>query len=487
MRGVHQGRELCDELGKLPREVQGLGLGGVGGEVVERELWGALLEPGADQLPVSPAHRLGARRPVLPVEVRPGRGVQVPPGGGGEGHAVRRHVGVGGRGRADQVQHGGRDVDGGDHLIGDDPLGEVPRPAGEERDADPALVELPLVAPARVVALEERRVHAPHVGGAVVAREQHDGVLRHAAGLEGVEDPADLVVEEADHPGVRAARAGVGQVGLLTEVRLGVPLRGVALHVLLGHLEGEVGDDRRVVEEEGLVTLRGRVEPVDHVVRDELRRVALAALAEPLVVLLVALQGSLKPLVGLEVLRPVDGAALPVQPEVGGVVVVGHPLAEVAIEVVEALAFGRAAGARAAQAPLAVARGPVPEVAQALGEGDLPVGERPLSLGLVRAPPAVLPVRAHLGVAGVLAREEDAARRGADRRAGVPVGEPDTALGDGVDARRLDVLLAVAAELAGAQVIHEDDHDVGAGRVAWPAVGQGRGGAGGEERGEREQ
>jgi hypothetical protein len=61
----------------------------------------------------------------------------------------------------------------------------------------------------------------------------------------------------------------------------------------------------------------------------------------------------------------------------------------------------------------------------------------------------------------VAAGEEDAAGGGADGGAGVVVGELDPFAGEAVDVGRLDLFLAVTTEFAVAEVIGEDEDEVG--------------------------
>jgi hypothetical protein len=64
------------------------------------------------------------------------------------------------------------------------------------------------------------------------------------------------------------------------------------------------------------------------------------------------------------------------------------------------------------------------------------------------------------GAEGVAAGEELAARRPAQRR-GVAVLEPRAALGQGIDVGRLGVVAAASADVAEADVVGEDEDDVG--------------------------
>ena len=64
-------------------------------------------------------------------------------------------------------------------------------------------------------------------------------------------------------------------------------------------------------------------------------------------------------------------------------------------------------------------------------------------------------------MADVKAGHEHAARRGADGRAGIGIGESHAVGGQAIEIRRFDLLLAVAAEVAVAEVIGQDEDDIG--------------------------
>ena len=133
----------------------------------------------------------------------------------------------------------------------------------------------------------------------------------------------------------------------------------------------------------------------------------------------------------------------------------GVSLAVVAEEAVEALLIGIALRPGVAEPPFAEGAAGVALCFQALGDGDIGGKEGVLSLGLHRG------IVAHGGVAGMFAGHEDTARGRADGVAGVGTGEFHARGGERVDAGRLDLLLSVAAELAVAEIIREDEDDVG--------------------------
>src|SRR5581483_11642410 len=80
--------------------------------------------------------------------------------------------------------------------------------------------------------------------------------------------------------------------------------------------------------------------------------------------------------------------------------------------------------------------------------------------GVLR-PQRHLGVAADVAVTGVESRHQGAPRRGADGAAGVAGGELDPVGGELVEVRRLDLRLSVAAEVAVAEVVGEDEYDIG--------------------------
>ena len=72
-------------------------------------------------------------------------------------------------------------------------------------------------------------------------------------------------------------------------------------------------------------------------------------------------------------------------------------------------------------------------------------------------------IAADFGVAEVFTGEEDAAGGGADGAAGVGVGEPQTAGGELVDVRGGNMLLAVTAKIAVAEIVRQDKENIGRG------------------------
>ena len=123
-------------------------------------------------------------------------------------------------------------------------------------------------------------------------------------------------------------------------------------------------------------------------------------------------------------------------------------LIEVAEEEVEALARGDARRAFVPEPPLADQARRVTGAAENLGDRQ------------IFGPEVVLAVAANVGVAGVQARHEYRARGGADGRTRVELREAHPFPRHAVEVRRPDPSLAVAPEVAVAEVVGEDENDV---------------------------
>ena len=130
---------------------------------------------------------------------------------------------------------------------------------------------------------------------------------------------------------------------------------------------------------------------------------------------------------------------------------------------VEALAFGPER--RPAQVPLADAGRTVSGRLERLGERELLEGQvladrrTTQLLGRPVGPPRQ-PVR-EVQPRGVLAGHDGGSRRGADRAGRVAVGEPHAPARQGIDVGGLVIRAAVTAEVGPAEVVQDDQHDVG--------------------------
>ena len=344
------------------------------------------------------------------------------------------------------------------HVI-DAGCGDFARQPGEGGDADAAFLERALEAAEDAVGAEEGGIDAAdaearvlaHVGGTVVRGENDQGFLQHAGIAEGLDDRADVAVQIADHGGVARAGAGVGKVAGLAAVGGIVPIPRVFVDPLGGRMHGHVGLDEGQVEEEGaLVVFFDEGEGfAQHVIG----RVLFADpfLHADFAFRLAAVAGD-----GFGV----EGDFPVVAPEVGRVERVGQGLAVVAEEEVEALAVGIAGRADRSEAPFAEGGGGEAGLLEHGGEGGDPGGERVLALAEFGEMAVCLDVSADFGVAEVAAGHEDAARRRADRSAGVVAGEAGAFGGELVEVRGADFFLSVAAEFAVAEVVRDDEDQV---------------------------
>ena len=132
-------------------------------------------------------------------------------------------------------------------------------------------------------------------------------------------------------------------------------------------------------------------------------------------------------------------------------------LAEVAEEIIEALAVGMTFVVGHAEAPFANQAGAVAGGFQDFGNGDVVRAER-----LCRSIRAAS-VAANGGVAGMLTGHEDAAGRRADSGAGVEAGEAHAFASHAIEVGRFDFALTVRAEFTVAEIVGHDEDDVGFG------------------------
>ena len=300
------------------------------------------------------------------------------------------------------------------------------------------------------------------VDGAVVADEDEDRVVVEAEFGDESHHLADLAVHAGDHGGVGCLGLEVRDVALAAGVGWIVEFAEVLGERIVRHLESDVRHSRRPVEKEGLIlVVAGEFQ---RGIGDEIGRVFIA---------LEALVGLRLRRVFVRAQRVVRGEGRVVEvdgfvvvPKVGGIEIVSHALAVVAEPAVKALLQLGSSGGGSTEAPLPEAAGGVAGGFEDLRQRDGGVRDGELSfvfrfahhldaLGVIR-----LPVVADEGVAGVLAGHQHAAGRCADRIAAVVLGELHALGCQSVHVRRLDDLLAVAAEIPGTQVIGQDEDDV---------------------------
>jgi hypothetical protein len=155
----------------------------------------------------------------------------------------------------------------------------------------------------------------------------------------------------------------------------------------------------------------------------------------------------------LPAVEPVGGQEelVLILPEMLGVIVVRVQLIEVAEEFVEAPPVRHASGGRPAQSPLSEDGGAVAGALQQTRDGGF----------LIAHPKFRTPVAAHGGVAAVLSGHQRAPGGRANRGPGVGLREARAGGGQAVQVGGTDALLAVAAKISVAQVIGQDEEDVG--------------------------
>ena len=312
-----------------------------------------------------------------------------------------------------------------------------PRPPGQERHPDAAVVEVPLDAAQVAGGVELEQVMVGLVVRSVVRREHHQRPVVDSQFAEPSEQRAHVPVHPGDHR--RLPLVGVRPVLRLVDAVLR-HLRPVA-DGPRGFVVG-VRDRQGEVEEEGRVLLF--LHPGQRLAHDQVVGV-LVALRRP-----TALEAA------IAAGRPLDLVPerhlLQTAPEELRVVVVGVDLVEVAEEGVEALGEGMPFHADFAEAPLAEQAGGVAGGLQHLGDGDVLGAKR-----LGRSPG----IAADMRMPRVLPRHQDAAGRRAHRRPGVEVGEANPLRRHPVQTRRPDDLLTVGPEVSVPQVVGQDEDHVG--------------------------
>ncbi len=261
---------------------------------------------------------------------------------------------------------------------------------------------------------------------AVVRGEEHERLPVDAVPPQPLEQSADVAVHTCDHGSFRLLR--LGPVPILVDAEVG------HLHTRLLGLVVSVRDGVGQVEEEGAIL--AAVHEGQGLVRQHVMAVIDLPAGHALPV---------RALVGHDVPQ---GHSLLVAEEEGGVVVVRVALVQVAEEGVEALPGRHAGGALVAQAPLADEAGGIPRLLELLGDGN------------ILRPQIRLRVAANEAAAGVQTGHQHAAGGGADGGAGIELGEPDALRRHPVQVRRPNRGMPVAAEIAVAEIVREDDDDV---------------------------
>ena len=389
----------------------------IGAQVVEAALAGGGV---AHELPAALAHGPGVAvrvRAPLPPEERPvGIARGLPAQEGVEVHAVGGAVGIGRDARL--RERGGGDVEADHGRVVAQPLRPARGPGRDEGHAQAALVEARLAVAQRAVVgpvpPPQQRGHA-----AVVGEEEDDRVVARARLLQRRQHAPHVLVERPHH----------GQVGaalLVLDVPVLADEGGGRLQRFVRGVVGEVEEEGRVVPfaDEGRGARRERVREV-------------AVELDLLAVLLERQE------VGVAVRA---AAAL--------VVVVAAP--EEAVEGVEAAVAG-VEGLGRPQLPLAHEPRAVARALETAGEGRLPGGQ-PVG-GVVGREGEVLVVAEARGIAP---REQARARGAAEGVGHVAVGEDDALRRQPVEVGRPRLVPAREPGVAVAQVVDEDEDDVGA-------------------------
>lgn len=394
--------------------------------------------PPPDRLPFSHPEglleaRIGAQlRAVdqLPVEVLV-LGSRVAPERGHNGKPVEPFR------RPDAGQLGGRGkkIPEGPDPVADRPRLHQARRPDDHRHPDAALIEVALDPPEGAVAVVEIRMHAPFPVGAVIAGEEDDGAVLQSGLAEAVENPTHLSVHAGDHGRLVLFRLGP------VAVRIGGVVRNLhAVARLAAQGVVSMGNGIGEKEEPGRLVLS----------RHEL-------------------QGGAGEEIG-RVGAGFQGQLFPITPEMGRRVVVGIPVGHVDQRLIETVALGSAGTIGPAEPPLAENGRPVARRPEQVGHG-------PLAGTDIGA--AVVPDE---GVSGVLAQQQGGAGGGADGAARIGLGETDPFGRHPIEAGRENLFLPVAAEVAVAQVVGQNEEDIGPG-----ARLRGRGPGQGGRRGQRQQ
>ncbi len=309
----------------------------------------------------------------------------------------------------------------------------MPRPPRNHRHPDPALVHFFLQPSPTLGRTEEFRIRpADFKSRTVVAREDDDRVVLQPQLLDLIDDRPDMLIQSRDHRSVRRVRLVAFDVRpLARKFRLGKFPR-VRRKRIGGRLQRHVRQRRREIQEHRLVLVLA--EPLHRLCAHHVGRVMLAA----------------------HDLRPaaVEVGPLVVLPHVIRIMVVRDALTIIAKEKVEPLFDRIAARIHRPKAPLADARGRVTGALQQLRDRDRVRGDRVLPFRLN------LFVVADVRVAHGKARENPAARGRTHRARRIGLRELHPVFREPIDIRRRDFRLAVTTQLADAQIVRQQKHDV---------------------------
>ena len=294
-------------------------------------------------------------------------------------------------------------------------------PADDSRDPDGFFPGLPF---------QTLAVGAEHV--AVVGTDHKDGVFGETELVQFGHEATDLVIDGVQHSVVFRESRSTGGTGAVLIVRAEFEFFGVEFGAVFGRgLVGVVGRAHLDGEEEGPgVGFRGVEE----------------------------FEGEVGPAFGLEFLHG-DGLgriAEVLGVEVGVAALVGGP----EFETLTAGSGGDEAGEAFAsvEVPFADETGAVTGFGEEFRDGDLSFAEAEV-------------VGGHAVLAGVFAGEEDGSGRAANGSIGDGVLQQDSLAGETVEVRCNGIFVAHTAERLGAQLVGEEEDDIGAGGIRSPQDG----------------
>jgi hypothetical protein len=333
---------------------------------------------------------------------------------------------------ARRVEQRGEQV-GGDHRFRRD--GARARDSGpvhQQRHPHAAFVQRPFAGPQRIIASDDLAIGGLQVA-AVVGQKDEDGVPGEPSFFEAPPHASHAFVQAFDHG--RVGGVGMAQPGPQL-VAVFLDQLGLGFH---GRVRGVMGQ----VEEER--PLSGHVDHLERLVGQAVGQI-LAGLP--------ARQAGHIPVFAPETVRALVGME-----ERGG------SAPESASDVdIETLRLG--IKARRTQVPLADQRGEVARVVEVFGERDLGKGQVADGGGRRHFPAArrvfgrFVP-DGHTEARGMLAGHDGGAGRRAHRRGRVRLGEPHAVAGQAVEVRRLVQVGPVTAQVRPAQIVRQDQNNVG--------------------------
>ena len=429
-----------------------VGFAGVGRQVVKfnRRL-GIFEKVSPNRLPVALQHS-GFSSPLVefPVEVgmndlRGGIAQQ----GGGKGNAVRESR----RRGSSQRRKGGQHILKSGNQAAVNPRGKLFRPASDQRNAKAAFVKVSFHSFERAIGVKERHLVSAFLVRAVVAAEEDGRLLVNAQGFEQGEEFTDVVVHDLDHAG----ESFFGKRPIL-------PFEGAEV----GNAHSVAADARfpspfvvgvrqvgRVEEKEGAAAIFSN--KGQGLVKDQPRRIVDGDFRNAAAFPRGAFFGF--PF-GVEPISKRDFPSVFDQKLRIEVVSVEH--AHVAIKLVKAVLVGIVPRRRIADTPFAKTTGFIASLPQKSGDGKVLCSQQAGA------------VAANAGVASVKASHQDASRGSAYGGAGVVARKANAFGGHSVKMRSFQHGLAVASEVAVAEVIRQNVDKVGRTLLCLPYPSQDR-------------